>query len=127
MKDCGNGGRSIVAIIGTRPLALGSIMALFIVGQSALLAGSRSRARRWMTELCLTFWTQPKSKLVYKPKDPRRMSQLTPEQEATAAYVDDLEKRVAFLEALLDEARGLIPNDYDDERKLRSKIDKALE
>lgn len=102
-------------------------MALFIVGQSALLAGSRSRARRWMTELCLTFWTQPKSKLVYKPKDPRRMSQLTPEQEATAAYVDDLEKRVAFLEALLDEARGLIPNDYDDERKLRSKIDKALE
>jgi hypothetical protein len=47
--------------------------------------------------------------------------------EATAAYVDDLEKRVAFLEVLLDEARGLIPNDYDDERKLRNKIDKALE
>ena len=46
--------------------------------------------------------------------------------EATAAYVDDLEKRVASLEALLDKARNLIPNDYADEKQLRDRIEMVL-
>jgi hypothetical protein len=46
--------------------------------------------------------------------------------EATAAYVDDLEKRCLLLEALLDMAQNLIPNDYDEEKKLKERINEAL-